>query len=218
MKNILCFGDSNTWGYNAESGARFDYSVRWTTNLQKSLGDDFNVIVEGLNGRTTVFEDLFSPYRNGSDYLPAALLSHAPLDAVVIMLGTNDSKNFFRNTAFTIGLGIGRLVEIIQASETGPGRKSPKILLISPVPVTSGRRDDAAFDLRAFENLDGHDPAAVSEGLAAEFQHKAGEYGCAFLDAADFAEVSPVDGVHLTAEGHKKLGPAVADKIRKMGI
>ena len=218
MKNILCFGDSNTWGYNAETGARFAYDVRWTSLVQKELGDNFNIIPEGLNGRTTVYDEPYKLYKRGFDYLPVCLQSHAPLDLVVIMLGTNDSKSFFRNTAFAIGRGIRSLLDMVTASDAGVDGRAPAILLMSPVPVKPGNQQKASFDLREFANLDGHDPIVVSKGIAAEFSQKADEYGCGFLNAADFADVSSVDGIHLTADGHKALASAVVKKILEMGL
>ncbi|HAK44907.1 MAG TPA: hydrolase [Spirochaeta sp.] len=218
MKNILCFGDSNTWGFNGESGERHPYEKRWTSLVQMQLGDDYNIIPEGLNGRTAVWDDPFNQYRNGADALPFCLLSHKPLDLIVLMLGTNDSKNFYHNTPFSIGKGIRRLIEMIQASDSGLDGNAPQILLISPAPVKAGSHDDAAFDVREFDNLDGHNPVEVSMGLAAEYQRKADEYGCGFLDAARYADSCDDDGIHLTAEAHKSLADAVSAKIIDMGI
>ena len=218
MKNILCFGDSNTWGYNGESGERFQYEDRWTSIAQKELGDGYCIIPEGLNGRTSVWEDPFNDCRNGSKFLPYALLSHAPLDLVVIMLGTNDSKNFYRNSAFAIGKGIRKLVEMIQSSDAGRDGKAPKILLISPAPVAAGIREKAFFDIREFSDLDGHDPVNISASLAAEYSFIAEADNCDFMDAAAYAKVCSVDGVHITPDSHKALAAAVAAKIKKMGL
>ena len=212
MKNILCFGDSNTWGYDPEGG-RYPYEQRWVSLAARTLGPGFNLIPEGLNGRTTVWDDPFGDYRCGKDFLPVCLASHEPLDLVVIMLGTNDTKTFFRNTAHSIGRGMRKLVEITRASAAGPGERSPQILIISPAPVTAGDQSRAGFDLREFSELDGHRPHAVAAALPQEYARIAEDYGCAFLDAAPHAEVSGVDGVHLTAAGHNGLASAVADKI-----
>ena len=95
MKTIVCYGDSNTYGYNPENGFRYEYEERWTTILQKELKDSAIVIPEGLNGRTTSFEDELRPGRNGATYLDPCLHSHGPIDLVVLMLGTNDLKDPF---------------------------------------------------------------------------------------------------------------------------
>ena len=93
MKQILCFGDSNTYGYIPENGKRYAYADRWTGILSERLKDeDCRVIEEGLCGRTTVFEDELRIGRRGADLLPVLLESHSPLHRVILMLGTNDCK------------------------------------------------------------------------------------------------------------------------------
>ena len=111
MKTIVCYGDSNTYGYNPENGFRYEYEERWTTILQKELKDSAIVIPEGLNGRTTSFEDELRPGRNGATYLDPCLHSHGPIDLVVLMLGTNDLKIRFQATPTDIGKGIDRLIK-----------------------------------------------------------------------------------------------------------
>ena len=96
MTRILCYGDSNTWGYDPASGERFAADIRWTGVLRKVLASDrFEVIEEGLNGRTTVWDDPIEGQKNGRQYLIPCLESHRPLDLVVILLGTNDLKKRF---------------------------------------------------------------------------------------------------------------------------
>ena len=115
MKTIVCYGDSNTYGYNPENGFRYEYEERWTTILQKELKDSAIVIPEGLNGRTTSFEDELRPGRNGATYLDPCLHSHGPIDLVVLMLGTNDLKIRFQATPTDIGKGIDRLIKMIKS-------------------------------------------------------------------------------------------------------
>lgn len=115
MKQILCFGDSNTWGYDGESGERLPFTVRWTGRLQKAYeGKDVRIIEEGLCGRTTVFEDPFRQGRRGTALLPTLLETHHPVDLVVLMLGTNDCKTIFGASAEVIGRGIQCLLDQIQ--------------------------------------------------------------------------------------------------------
>ena len=99
MKQILCFGDSNTYGYKPDKSGRFSWGVRWTSILAEKFGRDVNVIEEGLCGRTTIFDDVFRAGRNGSESFPAILESHTPLDLIIIMLGTNDCKTVYGATA-----------------------------------------------------------------------------------------------------------------------
>jgi len=118
MKTVVCFGDSNTWGYVAGSdGERYPREVRWPNRLQELLGDDWEVIAEGLNGRTATFERPDSEGRNGLPYLLPCLHSHAPVDAVVIFLGTND-VNFMDDDR--IARCVARLVEIVRRCDAEP--------------------------------------------------------------------------------------------------
>lgn len=147
MKTVLCFGDSNTWGYDPDASfgssfpLRHPYDVRWTGVLARELGAGWRVVEEGQNGRTTVFEDPLVPHRRGRDYLPAALESHKPLDAVVLMLGTNDLKAVFSAPATQIAEGAGVLAKMILGSDAGPlaqaphSPRPPKLLLIAPAAV-----------------------------------------------------------------------------------
>ena len=94
MKHILCYGDSNTHGY-IPGGGRYDDDTRYTGILAKLLGSDYRIIEEGLNSRTSSFDDPFEPYKNGMDCLVPCLDSHKPLDLTILMLGSNDMKIYF---------------------------------------------------------------------------------------------------------------------------
>ena len=207
MKTILCFGDSNTWGYDAASGGRFPADVRWPGVLRQGLGAGFHVIEEGLNGRTTVWDDpLEGPGRNGLAYLAPCLESHAPLDLVVILLGTNDLKKRFSLSAYDIGSGAKALVELVQGSTAGPGGRPPRLLLLAPPPVV--RLSDFA---EMFEGAE-----AKSRGLGARYRQIAGLHGCEFLDTAEVIVSWDLDGIHLAPGEHGKLGRAVAQAVRRI--
>ena len=204
MKNILCFGDSNTWGAipaNVEN--RFPREVRWTGRLQQLLGNEYYVIEEGLNGRTTVIDDPIEPHRCGKFYLTPCLLSHRPLNAVILMLGTNDLKYRFSYSAHDIARGAALLVEMILKSECGLAGRPPKVLLVSPAPLTHLTAD-------ADEFAGGQ---AKSKLLAHYYQLQASLLGCDFLDAGQVVAPSDLDGVHLNQEQHQKLARAFADRI-----
>jgi lysophospholipase L1-like esterase len=129
-----------------EGGAfylRYPYEKRWTGILQGLLGDGYRVVEEGLNGRTTAWDDPVAPYRNGAKYLDACIETHAPLDLIMIMLGTNDLKPRITGRACDSAEGVGILINIIfnnKTRSTNCGRDgvtTPKILVASPVPVGS---------------------------------------------------------------------------------
>jgi lysophospholipase L1-like esterase len=211
MKTILFYGDSNTWGYDGETGNRFPYEQRWTTIATNKLGGDYQVIVEGLNGRTTVFDEPFYPYRNGRFAYTMLLDTHHPIDLLVIMLGTNDTKEFLHNRPETISWGIRCLVELSRGGEFGPANGDPKVLILAPPAVQPGNPAKASFDIREFDGA-----PSWSGKLAEQYKRMADENNCYFLDTAPVIKLSPTDGVHINAESLKPMGEWIAGEIRKL--
>jgi lysophospholipase L1-like esterase len=203
MRRILCFGDSNTWGYDPATEDRFDDQTRWTGVLQAALGGDFTVIEEGLNGRTTVWNDPIEGYKNGHDYLVPCLETHRPLDLVVLMLGTNDLKRRFSLSAYDIAQGVAVLLRAISYSKAGRDGHAPRVLLLAPPPVAK---------LTGFgEMFEGSE--AKSLLLGQHYRAVAVEYNVAFLDTSTVIRSSDLDGIHFEAEEHTKLGRAVAHEV-----
>jgi lysophospholipase L1-like esterase len=201
-RTIVCYGDSNTHGSDPAGGRRLARDVRWPGIVRALLGDGYEVIEEALGGRATVFDSPLSPGRNGRDYLLPCLWSHEPVDLVIIMLGTNDLKRFYRLTADEIASGAGVLVDMARQSLAGPDDTPPAVLLIAPVPL--GPATDRS-ELWGFGQA-----REESRRLAARYRIVAEERGVRFLDAGSVAEVSPLDGVHLDSGAHRRLGEAVA--------
>jgi len=206
VRRVLCFGDSNTWGYDPASGGRFPREVRWTGVLARALGPGFEVIEEGLNGRTTVRDDPLEAHRNGMTYLLPCLESHAPLDLVVVMLGTNDLKARFGVSPREVAVGAGELVEVVSSSAAGPDGTAPRVLLVAPPPV------------RPLGELDGMFAGATAKSLAlgAELARVARRLGCPFVDAGAVATIGELDGLHLEAAAHGALGLALAVEVRAL--
>jgi lysophospholipase L1-like esterase len=211
MKTILCFGDSNTWGYIPETAGRYAWEDRWTSILQKGLGDSCFVIPEGFNGRTTAFSDPFVPFRSGLEILPVILETHRPINLLVIMLGTNDTKLVFNKPVISITRGIQTLVESVRGRGCGPDKKDPKILLVSPALIIKGRPEEATFDIREF-----NEGPEKSKLFAREYSEVAKKLGVYFLDAAAVARSSPVDGIHWTKESHRAFGEYLIQEIPKL--
>ena len=211
-KRILCFGDSNTWGYDPRGG-RYDEETRWPMRLQKLLGEDFAVVEEGFNGRTCVYDDpIEGGYKSGAAYLPPCLMSHCPLDLVIIMLGTNDTKRRFGLTPMTIGEGMMQLIRLTKLYAADTQGDPPKVLIVAPPPIRDNllkSRHGECFGEQAIE---------VSKGLAAEYARIAKLLRCEFFDAASWAEVSSIDAVHFTREGHLGLAEGLFRKIQQILI
>jgi lysophospholipase L1-like esterase len=208
MKTIVCFGDSNTWGYDPETQDRFDRDTRWTGVLRQSLGADYSIVEEGLNGRTTVWDDPIEGYKNGQKYLIPCIETHRPFDLITIMLGNNDLKKRFSLSAFDIAAGAGVLVDIAMKSAAGPARSAPKVLLICAPPVAP------VAVTRFAEMFEGAEEK--SKRLAGHYQRVAEEKGCYYLDAGQHIVSSPIDAIHFERSEHQKLGRAVAVMVKQI--
>ncbi len=213
MKHILCFGDSNTYGLKPEwvmgDFGRHDENTRWPGKMRNILGEDYRVIEEGLCGRTTVFDDPTSPFRNGLEYFQPCIESHTPLDLIIIMLGTNDTKGVFSASAVDIAAGLGRLIQTAKNPAVYMGGPVPKVLVAVPVPL-----GEAATKLP--DGITNTDMVEKSKALAAKYENTAKMYGCDFIDLGKVAETAPFEGVHITAEGHAKIAEAMAAKVREI--
>lgn len=211
MKTVLCYGDSLTWGFDAENLGRHAYEDRWTSVLQKALGTDVNVIAEGLNGRTTAYDDHLSDCdRNGARLLPTLLHSHGPLDLVVIMLGTNDLKRGIGSGSAVGALkGMEKLVSLVRHHDWPLGdNEQPEILIVAPPQVCeTANAVYAALYAGAIEQ---------SQMLASFYGDLADDLGCGFFDAASVSRTTSVGGVHLDAENTRALGRGLEPVVRMM--
>lgn len=201
---ILCFGDSNTFGYNTITGGRYDRRTRWTSRLQQLLGTECCVIEAGLNGRMTVYEDPSTPGRCGLEDIDKIVSIYAPIDLLIVMLGTNDCKNILCVTAEDIANGVEQIVERAKESVIQPF----KTLIISPIEIskaviTSGFGWE--FDESSIKK---------SLELAEELEKVAEKQGAIFLNAAQVTKPCNADGVHLEEMGHEKLAKAIEEIIK----
>ena len=211
-KHIVCFGDSNTHGYQAVTGGRFDETQRWTCLLQEKLGEGYQIIEEGLSGRTACFSDPIHEGLSGLDYIYPCLMSHEPVDLLIIMLGTNDTKERFGLSAACIALGMKRLIEkAIAAADAWKG-EGPNILLVTPQNI-----DERYADTEVASTM-GRGCAEKSKGLSEEYEKLAELMGCHYLDANRVISAGPntIDYMHLAEEGHRELAEALAKEIEKI--
>lgn len=207
MKTILCYGDSNTYGYIPETGMRYPRNIRYPGVLQELLGDEYTVIEEGCNGRTTIHDDPIDGWKNGLDYLQPCLYSHKPVDIVILMLGSNDLKATFRLSAQEIAAGAGMLVDVIKSFTAEKQGFIPKIILVSPPEIGAGIKTSpfyGAFYESAVEE---------SKRFPGYYRKVADDKGCIFFDAAQYIYPSDFDSLHLTPDGHRLLAQKLSELI-----
>ena len=211
-KHIICLGDSNTHGYcadpsdSADHGARFNENERWTCLLQKALGEDYLILEEGLSGRTTVFSDPLHESMDALSVIYSILMSHEPVDLLVIMLGTNDTKDRFSASAPCIALGLSRLVEKAKSVPCW-GDHAPNILIVCPPHIGNEMVSTEVCGTM------GTGCAAKSRELSKYYEPVAKAQGCAWLDAEGIAEFNQVDYMHLTRKGHSQLAAKLAEIV-----
>lgn len=206
MKQVLCFGDSNTFGLIPGVDGRYGWGVRWTSIVDEWIETKgYRVIEEGLCGRTTVFDDPLRDGRKGAELLPVLLETHKPVELVILMLGTNDCKTVYDASAEVIGKGIERLLGQIKGNNP-----KTRILLLSPIALGDGVWEEG-FDTE-FNELS----VERSKKLPKVYEKIARENNIDFLAASDYAEPSETDREHLNEEGHRRLAEGIIKKLETM--
>lgn len=210
-KRIVCFGDSNTWGYNGDNGTRFPEDVRWTGVLSELLGPEYTIIEEGQNGRTIMNDDPWEGQKKGNDYIIPCVESQMPFDLLIIMLGSNDLKPKFSLPALDIAGGLCNMIEKIKGFLTYHNDGTvPKILIVAPVNISEDIKNAAFADCFLRKDL-----ISESQKLSEYYKIVASRYDCDFLDANTVCKVGKSDGVHMTAASHKALAAYIYEYVNK---
>ena len=207
MQQVLVYADSLTWGIVPDTRKRWPFTTRWPGVMERTLvkaGQDVRVIEDGLNGRRTVWDDPFKPGRNGRVGIEQRIEVNSPLALVILMLGTNDFQSLHQFTASHSAQGTASLVQAIRQAPIEPGMPVPAILIVAPPSIQEPRGAIAP----KFEGA-----AQKSAGLAAALSAVAKERECEFFDAGTVTTTSRIDGVHLDADQHERLGLAMADVV-----
>ncbi len=207
MKSILFFGDSNTWGFNARTGGRFGLETRYTGRLRAQFEGRYEIIESGLNGRTTAYDDGYDGWSSGSKALPMILKTHDPLDLVVIMLGTNDLKARLGLTVDDVVKGMRRLLHIVQSAGMWNLRARPEVLVVAPMllngTVLPACPTGEVYDAGSVQRSSQLGPAY--EALCADKSIR-----CCCFNAGQLGPVTSADGVHMSADDHRRLADALA--------
>ena len=206
---IVCYGDSNTWGYCAATGCRYDDDQRWVSMLQQLLGENYMVVEEGVSGRTTVFDDPLFPALNGLAYLPAMAMSHAPMDLLTVMLGTNDCKERFSVNGQNIADGLRRLVNAAKLMDIW--RDQPRILIVAPMVI-----GEAVYQVPRIGQEMGAGCVEKSRQLPALMKETARETGSWYLDCNPFVKPGPADWMHFDADSNPAFAQAMARMVKRI--
>ena len=210
MRQVLVYSDSLSWGIVPTTRKRLPFDARWPGVMETALIErrlPVRVIEDCLNGRRTVWEDPFKPGRNGLVGLAQRIEINSPLALVMLMLGTNDFQSMHPHTAWHAAQGTAALVGAVRQAPIEPGMPVPPILLIAPPPIVNPRGPLAAKFTGA---------ADKSAGLADAYRGVASELGCHFFDAGSVTPASAVDGIHLDADQHERLGRALAAFVAEL--
>ena len=211
MKNILCFGDSNTWGYDPATQTRFSKDIRWTGVLQQLLGSKYNVIEEGLNGRTTNVNEkqdhgmgYFRPFRSAMDLLSVLIETNSPLDLIIVMLGTNDLKTNFNQSSEMIAKNMRLVCESIIDNDYF---QSKSIILVSPTHIN----EESPNLLDSFIGT-----TQASQSFSNSYRKISDDLDLYFLDASESVKTNKIDGLHWDAMQHSDFANSLFNKIKKV--
>lgn len=211
MINILCFGDSNTWGYDPATQNRFPNNLRWTGVLQNLLGDNFNIIEEGLNGRTTNVNEreehalgYYRDFRSSMDLISILIETNSPIDLVVVMLGTNDLKNNFNQSSDDISTNMMLVCEAIISNDYF---NSKAIILVSPTHINESSPNLLDSFIGTTEK---------SKSLAKQYKKIADDLDLFFVDASQSVKTNQIDGLHWNAMQHSDFANSIYIKVKSI--
>jgi len=208
MHQILVYADSLTWGIIPDTRRRLPFDQRWSGVVENRLngqGHNVRIIEDCLNGRRTVWDDPFKPGRNGVVGLAQRIEAHSPLALVLLMLGTNDFQFcHLYNNAWSAAQGIAALVREIRNAPIEPDMPMPPILVVCPPTIVQPKGTIAA-------KFSGAEQRSV--GLADAYRQICVDLKCEFFDAGSVISASPIDGIHLDANQHARLGNALAERV-----
>lgn len=207
MQHILLYSDSLSWGIIPNTRRRLEFDQRWPGVMENTLNAStrkVRVIEDCLNGRRTVWDDPFKAGRSGLQGLAQRMEIHSPLSLLVLMLGTNDFQSMHPHNAWHASQGIATLVSCIRQAPIEPGMPLPPILIIVPPPIDIPKGPIAP-------KFAGGERKCV--GLADAYREVATALKCEYFDAGTVTPASRVDGIHLDADQHLKLGKAMTEVV-----
>ena len=220
LLRVLAYGDSNTWGlqpvHDEQDLPRYADSIRWSGVLQRTLASQCQVVTNGVLARTFNSDltkgiaGLSGEDHNGLKRLPLALLAESPIHLVIVMLGGNDMMAKLDRSLGDIAAGVKLYADIVaRGTDEHVKVRGPRLLLVAPPPL-------GAVERGSFSDTFNAESVRKSEQLGKAFAGAASEASVAFLDARSLITTDGVDGVHLSASAHRKLGLGIAEAVRPL--
>ncbi len=204
MKKVLCFGDSNTYGFIPQSGLRYDKNTRWTGVLQSLCGSDFSIIEGGCNNRTAFVDNPAGAEQTGYKILPEYFTKDY-FDIVVLAIGVNDLQLFFKPTLKEFEQGIEKLIKITK--DLSP---NAKIILVCPSKLDLAGIKSGVFSFQ-FDEIS----VEKSYHLPQIYKKLAEKHACKLVDLNEIAKVSPLDGLHFSPESHKTIAENLYKNLKQ---
>lgn len=204
MKKILCFGDSNTYGFIPQSGLRYDINTRWTGILQTLCNNEFEITEAGCNNRTAFIDNPAGINQTGYKILPEYLKTNF-FDIVILAIGINDLQRFFNPTLNEFEQGMEKLIQITK-------NLSPKskIILICPSKLNLAGINNGIFSYQ-FDKIS----VEKSGKLSPIYKSLAEKYKCHFIDLNNIVEVSSLDGLHFSPKSHKTIAENLYKNLKQ---
>lgn len=201
MKNILCYGDSNTFGFNPKDNSRYDENTRWTAILQKNLGAGYKIINEGMPNRTGFVDNPEGIIFSSQKHFPEALSKINNIYVLILAIGTNDLMFQYKITFDTVEKGLSNLIKTAK-------EKTNNILIIPPTIMNENILNGyfgAMFDKTSI---------AKSKEIWKIFKKVSAENHCKYFDINEFTKPSTFDGLHYDEKSHKLIADKLTEFIR----
>jgi len=200
MKKIICYGDSNTFGFNPLNKTRYDENVRWSGLLGIFLKNQFEIIEQGANNRTGFVDNFSGEFYSAQKHFPKMLNEYDDIEILILAIGTNDLQFIYNLNFNEIEKGLRNLLNIAKT-------KVKNIILIPPVEISENILN-SYFKIQFDENS-----IKKSKNVLNIYQKLADEFKCHLFNFNSFTKPSLADGLHYDINSHKIIAQKLYEFI-----